>query len=96
MKTKFLHSSTFFGKGMSCDKKKLHECTNETFDEIEDIDKRDFLRTNFPSILNRSQKCSSEKERLNSRTTRCKCQTGVSDHSRYSRSCMARTIRMRC
>lgn len=51
---RFLHSSTFFGKGMSCDKKKLHECTNETFDEIEDIEQTRLspnkLPLNFESL----------------------------------------------
>lgn len=51
---KFLHSSTFFGKGMSCDKKKLIECLGESFDDIEDIEKTRLqpngLPINFESL----------------------------------------------
>lgn len=45
---RFLHSAQFFGKGMSCDKKKLFECTGENFDQIEDIEKTRLLPNGLP------------------------------------------------
>ena len=45
--SKFLHSSPFFGKGMSSDKKKLRECCGENFDYIEDIEQTRLLPNNL-------------------------------------------------
>lgn len=45
---KFLHSSTFFGKGMSSDKKKLRQCCGESFDDIEDIETTRLLPNELP------------------------------------------------
>ena len=45
---RFLHSSTFFGKGMSSDKKKLRQCCGESFDDIEDIETTRLLPNDLP------------------------------------------------
>lgn len=43
----FLHSTKFFGKGMSNDKVKLQKCCNENFDDIEDIEQTRLLPNNL-------------------------------------------------
>lgn len=45
---KFLHASSFFGKGMSSDKKKLRLCCGEDFDFIEDIETARLLPNDLP------------------------------------------------